>query len=107
MVYECVTSALFKHFFYSLVLGFSALLLDEGEIDPNPFFFFLFPFSPVPDVRKTIFGQCIGGLLYSLFSGQPLVVLLTTAPLAIYINGESATGLHQGIEGLEFQVRAL
>ncbi|KAM4900491.1 solute carrier family 4 member 11 isoform 2-T2 [Sylvia borin] len=38
------------------------------------------------DVRKTIFGQCIGGLLYSLFSGQPLVVLLTTAPLAIYIN---------------------
>ncbi|NXO24907.1 S4A11 protein, partial [Cisticola juncidis] len=38
------------------------------------------------DVRKTIFGQCIGGLLYSLFSGQPLVVLLTTAPLAIYIS---------------------
>ncbi|NWV42697.1 S4A11 protein, partial [Grantiella picta] len=38
------------------------------------------------DVRKTIFGQCVGGLLYALFSGQPLVVLLTTAPLAIYIN---------------------
>ncbi|NXK88722.1 S4A11 protein, partial [Formicarius rufipectus] len=38
------------------------------------------------DVRKTIVGQCIGGLLYSLFSGQPLVVLLTTAPLALYIN---------------------
>ncbi|KAM3672835.1 solute carrier family 4 member 11 isoform 2-T2 [Ammospiza maritima maritima] len=38
------------------------------------------------DVRKTIFGQCIGGLLYALFSGQPLVVLLTTAPLAIYIS---------------------
>ncbi|NXE92759.1 S4A11 protein, partial [Menura novaehollandiae] len=38
------------------------------------------------DVRKTIVGQCIGGLLYALFSGQPLVVLLTTAPLAIYIN---------------------
>ncbi|NWV79596.1 S4A11 protein, partial [Dasyornis broadbenti] len=38
------------------------------------------------DVRKTIFAQCIGGLLYALFSGQPLVVLLTTAPLAIYIN---------------------
>ncbi|NWI81259.1 S4A11 protein, partial [Dryoscopus gambensis] len=38
------------------------------------------------DVRKTIFGQCIGGLLYALFSGQPLVVLLTTAPLALYIN---------------------
>nr|KAF6423818.1 solute carrier family 4 member 11 [Rousettus aegyptiacus] len=29
-------------------------------------------------------GQSIGGLLYALFSGQPLVVLLTTAPLALY-----------------------
>ncbi|NXX95029.1 S4A11 protein, partial [Centropus bengalensis] len=38
------------------------------------------------DVQKTIIGQCIGGLLYALFSGQPLVVLLTTAPLALYIN---------------------
>ncbi|NXU77635.1 S4A11 protein, partial [Oreotrochilus melanogaster] len=38
------------------------------------------------DVKKTIFGQCIGGMLYALFSGQPLVVLLTTAPLALYIN---------------------
>lgn len=46
MVYECVTSALFKHFFYSLVLGFSALLLDEGEIDPNPFFFFFVSILP-------------------------------------------------------------
>ncbi|XP_067324648.1 solute carrier family 4 member 11 isoform X2 [Anolis sagrei] len=40
----------------------------------------------VIDVQKTIVGQCIGGLLYALFSGQPLVVLLTTAPLALYIN---------------------
>ncbi|RLW09228.1 hypothetical protein DV515_00003067 [Chloebia gouldiae] len=38
------------------------------------------------DVRKTIFAQCVGGLLYALFSGQPLVVPLTTAPLALYIN---------------------
>nr|XP_056711749.1 solute carrier family 4 member 11 [Euleptes europaea] len=38
------------------------------------------------DVQKTIVGQCIGGLVYALFSGQPLVVLLTTAPLALYIN---------------------
>ncbi|NXY89842.1 S4A11 protein, partial [Alcedo cyanopectus] len=38
------------------------------------------------DVQKTIIGQCIGGLLYALFSGQPLVVLLTTAPLALYIH---------------------
>ncbi|NWV66973.1 S4A11 protein, partial [Malurus elegans] len=40
----------------------------------------------VIDVRKTIFAQCIAGLLYALFAGQPLVVLLTTAPLALYIN---------------------
>lgn len=43
------------------------------------------------DVQKTIAGQSIGGLLYALFSGQPLVILLTTAPLAIYIQG--AVGL--------------
>ncbi|XP_004840773.1 sodium bicarbonate transporter-like protein 11 isoform X1 [Heterocephalus glaber] len=36
------------------------------------------------DVQKTIAGQSIGGLLYAIFSGQPLVILLTTAPLAIY-----------------------
>ncbi|XP_073467132.1 solute carrier family 4 member 11 isoform X4 [Aquarana catesbeiana] len=40
----------------------------------------------VIDVQKTIVGQCIGGVLYALLSGQPLVVLLTTAPLALYIN---------------------
>lgn len=39
------------------------------------------------DVQKTVAGQSIGSLLYALFSGQPLVVLLTTAPLALYING--------------------
>lgn len=38
-------------------------------------------------VQKSIVGQSIGGLLYALFSGQPLVVLLTTAPLALYTHG--------------------
>ncbi|KAM6163799.1 solute carrier family 4 member 11 [Rhynchocyon petersi] len=38
------------------------------------------------DVQKTVAGQSIGSLLYALFSGQPLVVLLTTAPLALYIH---------------------
>lgn len=46
------------------------------------------------DVQKTIAGQSIGGLLYALFSGQPLVVLLTTAPLALYIHG--AVGVAAG-----------
>nr|XP_005997489.1 PREDICTED: sodium bicarbonate transporter-like protein 11 [Latimeria chalumnae] len=38
------------------------------------------------DVQKTIIGQCIGGVVYSVFAGQPLVVLLTTAPLALYVS---------------------
>lgn len=41
----------------------------------------------LPDVRKTIIGQSIGGVIYSLFAGSPLVIPLTTAPLAIFISG--------------------
>lgn len=41
-----------------------------------------------PDVRKTIIGQSIGGVIYSLFAGSPLVIPLTTAPLAIFISGK-------------------
>ncbi|XP_060043253.1 solute carrier family 4 member 11 isoform X2 [Erinaceus europaeus] len=47
----------------------------------------------VIDVQKSIIGQSIGGLLYALFSGQPLVVLLTTAPLALYIQGAVSSGV--------------
>lgn len=39
------------------------------------------------DVQKTIVGQSIGGVIYSLFAGSPLVIPLTTAPLAIFISG--------------------
>ncbi|KAJ8271634.1 hypothetical protein COCON_G00104930 [Conger conger] len=38
------------------------------------------------DVQKTIIGQCIGGVIYSLLAGSPLVIPLTTAPLAIFIS---------------------
>ncbi|XP_051942437.1 sodium bicarbonate transporter-like protein 11 isoform X4 [Hippocampus zosterae] len=38
------------------------------------------------DVRKAIIGQSIGGVIYSLFAGSPLVIPLTTAPLAIFIS---------------------
>ncbi|XP_046885124.1 solute carrier family 4 member 11-like isoform X2 [Hypomesus transpacificus] len=38
------------------------------------------------DVQKTIVGQSIGGVIYSLFAGAPLVIPLTTAPLAIFIS---------------------
>ena len=30
-------------------------------------------------------GQTIGALIFSLFAGQPLVVVMTTAPLALFI----------------------
>lgn len=39
------------------------------------------------DVQKTIIGQSIGGVIYALFAGSPLVIPLTTAPLAIFISG--------------------
>ncbi|KAL6473977.1 hypothetical protein MHYP_G00175380 [Metynnis hypsauchen] len=38
------------------------------------------------DVQKTIVGQSIGGVIYSLFAGSPMVIPLTTAPLAIFIS---------------------
>jgi len=39
------------------------------------------------DVHKVIISQAVGGILFALFGGQPLIVLLTTAPLAIYVKG--------------------
>nr|XP_022313416.1 sodium bicarbonate transporter-like protein 11 isoform X2 [Crassostrea virginica] len=36
------------------------------------------------DVQKVLFSQCVGGLLFAFCGGQPLIVLLTTAPLALY-----------------------
>ena len=44
------------------------------------------------DVKKVIVGQTVGGLLYAVFSGQPLMILLTTAPLAIYIKSKNVFG---------------
>ncbi|XP_074642567.1 solute carrier family 4 member 11-like isoform X2 [Tubulanus polymorphus] len=36
------------------------------------------------DVRKVLFSQVIGGVFFALVGGQPLIILLTTAPLALY-----------------------
>ena len=41
-------------------------------------------------MKKVIIGQTLGGLFFFIFGGQPLMVLLTTAPLAIYIKSESS-----------------
>ncbi|XP_041360225.1 sodium bicarbonate transporter-like protein 11 isoform X2 [Gigantopelta aegis] len=35
-------------------------------------------------VKKILFSQSFGGILFGIFGGQPLIVLLTTAPLALY-----------------------
>ena len=37
------------------------------------------------DVRKVVFAQAIGGIFFAMFGGQPMIILLTTVPLAIYI----------------------
>lgn len=37
------------------------------------------------DVKKVIISQTLCGIFFALFGGQPLIVMLTTAPLALYI----------------------
>ena len=44
-------------------------------------------YCDVTDVKKVIYSQTIGGLAYTIIGGQPMVVLLTTAPLALYTKG--------------------
>ncbi|ROK15833.1 Sodium bicarbonate transporter-like protein 11 [Anabarilius grahami] len=46
----------------------------------------LYPSDFTDDVQKTIIGQSIGGIIYSLCAGSPLVIPLTTAPIAIFIS---------------------
>lgn len=40
------------------------------------------------NLRKALIGQAIGGLGFALLSGQPLVIIMTTAPLCLYTKGE-------------------
>ncbi|XP_013791827.2 sodium bicarbonate transporter-like protein 11, partial [Limulus polyphemus] len=47
-----------------------------------PLLFFIYIYT---DVRKSIIGQTLGGLLFATLGGQPLVIIMTTAPLALYI----------------------
>lgn len=44
----------------------------------------------VGNLRKSIFGQAVGGLIFALLGGQPLVIIMTTAPLCLYTKGESS-----------------
>ena len=36
-------------------------------------------------VMDAIMGQTMGGILFSMLAGQPLIVIMTTAPIALYI----------------------
>ena len=36
-------------------------------------------------VKKIIFSQAFGGVVFALIGGQPLIVMLSTAPLALFI----------------------
>lgn len=36
------------------------------------------------EARRALIGQTIGGLAFASFSGQPLVIIATTAPLCLY-----------------------
>lgn len=60
-------------------------LTPQPPFYPQQLIFCSFPLAA--DVQKTIVGQSIGGVIYALFAGSPLVIPLTTAPLAIFISG--------------------
>ena len=41
----------------------------------------------ISDVKKVLYAQSLGGLIFAVFGGQPMTILLTTAPLALYTKG--------------------
>lgn len=72
--------SLYKTISTTVFLYFSVLLpcIAFGVVDTNNT-------DGQIDPKKTIIGQAIGGLFFALFSGQPLIVIMTTAPLCIYV----------------------
>lgn len=43
------------------------------------------------DVEKVLYSQTFGGLVFAFFGGTPHIVLLTTAPLALYTKSKYST----------------
>lgn len=72
--------SLYKTISTTIFLYFSVLLpcIAFGVVDTNNT-------DGHIDPKKTMVGQALGGLFFALFSGQPLVVVMTTAPLCIYV----------------------
>lgn len=52
------------------------------------------------NVERTLYAQMIGGLIFSIFSVQPLMLVLTTAPISLYIH---IIGQIADLYGLNFQ----
>lgn len=40
-----------------------------------------------PDSNRALIGQAVGGITWALISGQPFVIIATTAPLALCNKG--------------------
>ena len=59
-------------------------------------------------VKKILFSQMFGGILFAVFGGQPLIVLLTTAPLALYTKSEcQSNNIKQDVLSAVFSVSPL
>ena len=74
-------------FLYFAILLWSISFGALNESNTNGYF----------SVKKTIVSQAIGGLAFSLFSTQPLVVMMSTAPLAIFIKLAFAISVNENI----------
>ncbi len=53
-------------------------------------------------VQHVIVGQTVGALIFSLLAGQPLVVVMTTAPLAIFTKIIYSVSKDFGVDFLDF-----
>lgn len=53
-------------------------------------------------VPKAVASQCLGGIFFSIFAGQPLIVVMTTAPLTLYVKGKTRKKKDKRIENENF-----
>jgi len=68
---KTISTSFFLYFSILLpAIAFGNLQDDNTESDIN--------------VEKVLIGQVFGGLIFSIFAGQPLVVVMTTAPLVLF-----------------------
>lgn len=51
--------------------------------------------------KEALLGQAIGGLIFALFSGQPLVIIATTAPLCLFTSIVYQIAANTGVDFLD------